>query len=126
MPYSPKCLEKLSEKSRRCVKRGLPGHRSGTIRPVSAPIYRPNPPSERCSHPFSDSFFTAFSEVRMRRFLAYKAILASVDLLWLSRQRSEGGSLLRSAQDTHRVPGLEPQVRPGVSYHPLAPHDRQH
>jgi hypothetical protein len=75
---------------------------------------------------FSDGFLTAFSEVRMRRFLAYKAVLASVDLLWLSRQRSEGGSLLRSAQDAHRVPGLEPQVRPGVSYHPLAPHDRQH
>ena len=27
---------KLSEKSRRCVIRGLPGHRSGTVRPVSA------------------------------------------------------------------------------------------
>jgi hypothetical protein len=48
--------KKLSEKVRRCDKRGLPGHRSGTIRPVSAPIYRPNPRSERCSYPFSDSF----------------------------------------------------------------------
>jgi hypothetical protein len=54
---------KLSEKSRRRVKRGLPGHRSGTVRPVSAPIYRPNPRSERCSYPFSDSFFTEFCEV---------------------------------------------------------------
>ena len=58
---------KLSEKSRRRVKRGLPGHRSGTVRPVSAPIYRPNPRSERCSYPFSDSFFTEFSEVRLKR-----------------------------------------------------------
>ena len=54
--------KKLSEKSRRCVKRGLPGHRSGTVRPVSAPLYRPNPRSERCSHPFSDSFKAKFAE----------------------------------------------------------------
>lgn len=52
--------------------------------------------------------------------------LASLDLVWLPRQRSEGGSLLRSAQDAHRVSGLKPQVRPGVRYHPLGPHDRQH
>jgi hypothetical protein len=61
---SEKPDKKLSEKSRRCVKRGLPGHRSGTIRHVWAPIYRPNPHSERRSNPFSDSFFTEFSEVR--------------------------------------------------------------
>src|SRR5215216_4952684 len=55
---------KLSEKSRRGDKRGLPKHRSGTIGHVWAPIYRPNPHSQRRSNPFSDSFLTEFSEVR--------------------------------------------------------------
>src|SRR5215217_861366 len=60
---SENSVKKLSEKSRRCVKRGLPGHRSGTVRPVSAPLYRPNPRSERHPNPFLDSFLTEFYEV---------------------------------------------------------------
>src|SRR5215211_6785868 len=72
---------KLSEKSRRCVKRGLPGHRSATIWPVSAPIYRPNPSSERCSYPFSDSFLTAFSEVRSLRFVWFLEAAEILQLL---------------------------------------------
>ena len=42
-----------------------------------------------------------------------------------SRQRSEGGSLLLCAQDAHSVAGLEPQARPWVRDHLLAPHDGQ-
>src|SRR5215212_3566477 len=61
---------KLSEKSRRCPGRGLIRHPKGILRPVLAPEYWPNPCSERCSDPFSDSFITkfafwAFSEVRI-------------------------------------------------------------
>src|SRR5215213_1949782 len=67
MRTSQNSVRKLSEKSRRCVKRGLPGHRSATIWPVSAPIYRPNPSSERCSDPFSDSFKPNFGEFTFPR-----------------------------------------------------------
>src|SRR5215208_7488958 len=61
--YSPECVEKLSEKSRRHPKLGLRRHPKGTVRPVLVPEQRPNPRSEHCSYPFSDSFLTEFSEV---------------------------------------------------------------
>src|SRR5829696_5117304 len=54
--YSPECVEKLSEKSRRHPKLGLRRHPKGTVRPVLVPEQRPNPRSEHCSYPFSDSF----------------------------------------------------------------------
>ena len=47
---------KLSEKSYRHPKRSRSEHRHSTVRPVLAPIYQPNPCSERRSNPFSDSF----------------------------------------------------------------------
>jgi hypothetical protein len=53
---SENSVKKLSEKSRRCPGRGLIRHPKGIFRPVLAPEYRPNPCSERCSDPFSDSF----------------------------------------------------------------------
>src|SRR5215208_1643649 len=59
---SENSVKKLSEKSRRSFNRRLPGHRSGTIRHVWGPIYRPNPHSERRSNPFSDSFKAKFAE----------------------------------------------------------------
>src|SRR5215212_6607202 len=54
---------KLSEKSRRGVRRGLSEHRSGAIRPVFGPVYRPNQHSELRSNPFSDSFMANFGEL---------------------------------------------------------------
>ena len=38
-------------------------HHRGTVRPVLAPEYRPNPRSERYSNPFSDSFNANFLEL---------------------------------------------------------------
>src|SRR5919202_2319447 len=54
--YSPKCLEKLSEKSRTPLQRSLTGHRNDTFRLILAFVYWPNLRSKRCSYPFSDSF----------------------------------------------------------------------
>src|SRR5215204_2148688 len=54
-PYSPECLEKLSEKSRTRLQRSPPGRRRATFRSISPPVYRSNPRSERCSTPFLDS-----------------------------------------------------------------------
>src|SRR5215203_6655547 len=61
--YAAECVEKLSEKSRRHPKLGLRRHPKGTVRPVLVPEQRPNPRSEHCSHPFSDSFSTSFGDV---------------------------------------------------------------
>src|SRR5215208_2730802 len=60
--YSPYCLEKLSEKSRRCLQRSLTGHRKGAFRPSLASVYRPNPRSERCSYPFRTVSEAVFPE----------------------------------------------------------------
>src|SRR5215216_2896324 len=38
------------------LRRSPTGRREGTFRPISPSVYRPNPQSERCSYPFSDSF----------------------------------------------------------------------
>jgi hypothetical protein len=46
---------KLSEKSRRCLRRSLTGLRNVPFQPISPSIYRPNPRLERYSNPFSDS-----------------------------------------------------------------------
>src|SRR5215203_5236372 len=54
--YAAECVEKLSEKSRRHPKLGLRRHPKGTVRPVLVPEQRPNPRSEHCSYPFSESF----------------------------------------------------------------------
>jgi hypothetical protein len=48
--------EKLSEKGLRSVQCSLKEHRNGTFRPILASLGLPNPRSEWCSHPFSDSF----------------------------------------------------------------------
>ena len=52
--HSAECVERPSEKSRRRPKRGVTGHRSGTVGPVLGPVCLPVPPSEGCSNPFSD------------------------------------------------------------------------
>ncbi len=39
------------------------GGRKEAVWPFSCSVYRPNPRSERCSYPFSDSFKYVFSEV---------------------------------------------------------------
>ena len=63
MLYAPKCVEKLSEKSRTGLQSSLTGHRNGTFRSILASVYRPNLWLERSLYPFSDSFLTEFSEV---------------------------------------------------------------
>ncbi len=55
---------KLSEKSRTYSQRGPVGRQGGAFRSNLAFVHLPNPRSERCSDPFSDSFWTEFSEVR--------------------------------------------------------------
>src|SRR5215213_9268056 len=55
---------KPSEKIQVSLQRDLTSHRNGAFRPVLASVYWSHPCSERCSYPFSDSFLTAFSEVR--------------------------------------------------------------
>jgi hypothetical protein len=55
---------KLSEKGRRSLQCSPTEYRSGTLLPILASLRLPNPRSERGSYPFSDSFFTEFSEVR--------------------------------------------------------------
>src|SRR5215210_1762527 len=62
--YSANFVLKLSEKSRRHPKRRPARYQNQPVRPVLDPIDGPNTRPERHSHPFSDSFFTAFSEVR--------------------------------------------------------------
>jgi hypothetical protein len=62
-PYSPNVLEKRSETLRTRLRGGPAGRQRGAFRPILASAYRPNLRSERCSHPFSDSFLTEFSEV---------------------------------------------------------------
>ena len=57
---------KLSEKPTKRAERGPSGGQSGPIRLALAPLCRPNHRSERCSHPFSDSFLTEFPEVRCK------------------------------------------------------------
>src|SRR5215213_6220313 len=53
--------ERLSEKYRRRPKRGFTGYRSGTVRPVLGTVWRPDPPSEGGSNPFSDSLWKSNS-----------------------------------------------------------------
>jgi hypothetical protein len=50
------CLLKLSEKGRRNLRCSPTNDRKGAFRPVLASPYLPNPRSECCSYPFSDSF----------------------------------------------------------------------
>src|SRR5215203_2967573 len=57
--YSPKCVERLSEKSRRCPWCNSTDRREGLFRPISVFSLRPNQTSERCSDPFSDSLSRA-------------------------------------------------------------------
>jgi hypothetical protein len=64
--YSSTCLEKPSEKPRRRLERSLADPREGTSRPLSYPVWRPNPGPERCSNPFRTVSEEAFSEVRMQ------------------------------------------------------------
>src|SRR5215211_8492205 len=54
-PYSPKCVERLSEKGRKSLRCSLVDHRNGTFRPIFASPHRLNPRFEGCSYPFSDS-----------------------------------------------------------------------
>jgi hypothetical protein len=54
---------KLSEKSWRDPKRDLMRLRKDTTRPVLTPEIRLNPSQNLYLYPFSDSFFTEFSEV---------------------------------------------------------------
>src|SRR3954454_22315464 len=56
--------QRLSEKARGYLQRGLTGRRMGTFGPVSASVSRRNPCSECCSQPFSDGSQTELSEVR--------------------------------------------------------------
>jgi hypothetical protein len=48
--------------SRTHLQRGSAGHRSGTVRPVLAPLYAPNTRSELYSNPVSDSFMVKLAE----------------------------------------------------------------
>jgi hypothetical protein len=54
--HSPNLVEKLSEKPQTRLQRGPAGHQRGAFRSISSSVYLPNPRSERCSYPFSDSF----------------------------------------------------------------------
>jgi hypothetical protein len=49
-------LEKLSEKVSKVPAASTTGCRKEAVWPFSCSVYRPNPRSERCSYPFSDSF----------------------------------------------------------------------
>jgi hypothetical protein len=58
----------LSEKLRMKPRRALGKHQNATFSLYHEYVYQPNPWSERCSNPFSDSFkakfaYWAFSEV---------------------------------------------------------------
>src|SRR5215211_5973233 len=48
-------MERLPEKGRRSLRCSLTEHRSGAFRPILASLGLPNPRSECCSYPFSDS-----------------------------------------------------------------------
>jgi hypothetical protein len=61
--YSPECVEKQSEKGRKGLQRSPTEHPRAHF---FLRIYRPNPRSERCSYPFSDSFEGEFCEVRIQ------------------------------------------------------------
>jgi hypothetical protein len=54
--YSPKCLEKLSEKPRRGLQRALRVAKEGAFWSISPSLHRPDSPSECSLCPFSDSF----------------------------------------------------------------------
>jgi hypothetical protein len=56
LAYLPKCLEKLSEKSRTRLQRSRAGRQIGPLGSFRTSYYQPNPRSERYSNPFSDSF----------------------------------------------------------------------
>src|SRR5215207_536254 len=47
---------RLSEKGLKSLQCSLTEHRNGTFRPILASLRLPNPRSECCSYPFSDSF----------------------------------------------------------------------
>jgi hypothetical protein len=53
--YSPKCLEKLSEKPRRGLQRALRVAKEGAFWSISPSLHRPDSPSECSLCPFSDS-----------------------------------------------------------------------
>jgi DDE superfamily endonuclease len=60
-------LLKLSEKGRRSLQCSLTNHRNDTFRPTLASSHLPNPRSERCSYPFSDSLSALdFSHLRAK------------------------------------------------------------
>jgi hypothetical protein len=64
---------RLSEKSRRRLQRSLTKHLNGTFRLILASFRLPNPHSECCPYPFSDSLYanfaiTEFSKVRCESF----------------------------------------------------------
>src|SRR5215217_7298618 len=53
-------LLKLSEKGRRSLRCSLTKHLNGTFRPILASLRLPNPHSECCPYPFSDSLEGVF------------------------------------------------------------------
>src|SRR5215208_2230425 len=88
---------KLSEKSRRACNDSLIGDQNGTFRLILAFVYGQNSRSERRPHPFSDSFFTEFSEVRSKgRSTPVSPIRLSERWLW--------GPRVCARPSTHRLP----------------------
>src|SRR5215210_5640887 len=58
---SENSVKKLSEKGLRSLRCSLTEHRNGTFRPIFASLRLPNPRSECCLYPFSDSFMAKFT-----------------------------------------------------------------
>jgi hypothetical protein len=55
---SENCVQKLSERGRRSLQCSPTEHRNGPFRPILASLRIPNPRSNCCSYPISDSFST--------------------------------------------------------------------
>ena len=75
MRTSENPLLKLSEKGRKGLQRIALRTTQG---PISFSVYRPNPRSERCSYPFSDSFSRTFVNKRLLvRQLALRGLIGA-------------------------------------------------
>src|SRR5215213_559206 len=90
--YSPECVEKLSEKSRRCVKRGLPGHEAALFGPFRPRYTGQIHPRSVAHTPFQTVSEGEFSEVRLTAILGTSPVMRSRKFLSSCGNLRAGGA----------------------------------
>ena len=109
-------VERLSEKPRRCVKRGLSGHRSGTIQPVLASVDRLNH-----ARSVARTFFRQFPNGILRSSHAALARVTSSPLWCRKEGRVIDGKSRRGGGDLAMISPGGTGLAPGSGGDPRRP-----